>query len=81
MAKDLMGWAAEQPDWVKDSLRRIAVAADHSIDQADADCILDNVRVAAGAGSTAHPMTAIAASLAASSDLGVRQPQRPALRR
>ncbi len=62
MAKDLMGWAAEQPDWVKDSLRRIAVAADHSIDQADADCILDNVRVAAGAGSTAHPMTAIAAS-------------------
>lgn len=62
MAKDLMGWAAEQPDWVKDSLRRIAVAADHSIEQADADCILDNVRAAAGAGLTVHPMTAIDAS-------------------
>ncbi|WP_121119427.1 AAA family ATPase [Croceibacterium ferulae] len=62
MAKDLMGWAAEQPDWVKDSLRRIAVTADHSIEQADADCILDNVRAAVGAGSTVHPMTAIDAS-------------------
>lgn len=62
MAKDLMGWAAEQPDWVKDSLRRIAVAAGHAIEQAEADCILDNVRAAAGAGSTVHPMTAIDAS-------------------
>ena len=62
MAKDLMGWAAEQPDWVKDSLRRIAVAADNSIEQAEADCILDNVRAAAGAGSTVHAMMAIDAS-------------------
>lgn len=59
MAKDLMGWAAEQPDWVRDSLRRIAVAADHSVDQAEADCILDNVRAAVGAGTTVHAMTAI----------------------
>ncbi|WP_242185759.1 hypothetical protein [Sphingomonas sp. CARO-RG-8B-R24-01] len=57
-----MGWAAEQPNWVKDSLRRIAVAADHSVEQADADCILDNVRAVAGAGSTFHPMSAIDAS-------------------
>lgn len=62
MAKDLMGWAAEQPDWVKDSLRRIAVTTDHSIEQADADCILDNVRTAAGVGSSGHPMTSINAS-------------------
>lgn len=62
MAKDLMGWAAEQPNWVKDSLRRIAVAADHSLEPEDADCILDNVRAAAGAGSSPHPMTAIDAS-------------------
>ncbi len=62
MAKDLMSWAAEQPDWVNDSLRRIAAAADHSIAQTDADCILDNVRAAAGASSSPHPMTAIDAS-------------------
>lgn len=62
MAKDLMGWAAEQPDWVKDSLRRIAVTADHSIEQADADCVLDNVRAAVGGGSSGHPMTSINAS-------------------
>lgn len=59
MAKDLMGWAAEQPDWVRDSLRRIAVAADHSVEQADADCILDNVRAAAKDGSSVHPITSI----------------------
>lgn len=62
MAKDLIGWAAEQPDWVKDSLRRIAVAVDHSVNDADVDCILDNVRAAAGASSTVHPMTSIDAS-------------------
>lgn len=62
MAKDLMGWAAEQPNWVQDSLRRIAVAADHSLEPEGADCILDNVRAAAGAGSSPHPMTAIDAS-------------------
>lgn len=62
MAKDLMGWAAEQADWVKDSLRRIAVAADHSLEPEDADCILDNVRAAAGAVSSPHPITAIDAS-------------------
>lgn len=62
MAKDLMGWVAEQPDWVKDSLRRIAVAADHSVEQEDADCIFDNVRAAARAGSSVHPMTFIDAS-------------------
>ncbi|MCG6113356.1 MAG: AAA family ATPase [Paracoccus sp.] len=62
MAKDLVGWAAEQPDWVKDSLRRIAVSADHSVEQADADCILDNVRAAVRDGSSVHPITSIDAS-------------------
>lgn len=62
MAKDLLGWAAEQPDWVRDSLRRIAIAADYSVEQADLDCILDNVRAAAGTGSFVHPMTSIDAS-------------------
>ncbi|WP_313336452.1 AAA family ATPase [Sphingobium yanoikuyae] len=62
MAKNLMDWAAEQPNWVKDSLRRIAVAPDHSLEPEDADCILDNVRAAAGAGSSPHPITAIDAS-------------------
>lgn len=62
MAKDLLGWAAEQPDWVKDCLRRIAIAADYSVEQADADCILDNVRAAARAASPAHPMISIDAS-------------------
>lgn len=62
MAKDLMSWAAEQPDWVKDSLRRIAVAADHSLELKDIDCIIDNVRAAAGTGSSPHAMTAIDAS-------------------
>lgn len=62
MAKDLLGWAAEQPDWVKDSLRRIAIAQDHSVEQADADCILDNVCAAARAGSSVHSMISIDAS-------------------
>lgn len=62
MAKNLMDWASEQPNWVKDSLRRIAVAPDHSLKPEDADCILDNVRAAAGAGSSPHPITAIDAS-------------------
>lgn len=62
MAKDLMSWAAEQPDWVKDSLRRIAVATDYSVEQVDADCILDNVRAAARASSSAHTLSAIDAS-------------------
>lgn len=62
MAKNLMGWAAEQPDWVRDSLRRIAVAADHSLEPEDADCILENVRAAAGAYSPSHSMTAIDSS-------------------
>jgi energy-coupling factor transporter ATP-binding protein EcfA2 len=62
MAKDLLGWAAEQPDWVRDSLRRIALAADYSVEQADADCIHDNVRAAARAGSSVHPMISIDAA-------------------
>lgn len=62
MAKNLIGWAAEQPKWVQDSLRRIAVATDHSLEPEEADCILNNVRAAAGAGSPTHPMTAIDAS-------------------
>lgn len=62
MAEDLMGWAAKQPDWVSDSLRRIAIAADYSVEQADADCILDNVRAMASAASTVHPMVSINAS-------------------
>lgn len=62
MAKDLMSWAAEQPDWVKDSLRRIAVATDYSVGQADADCILDNVRAAVRSNSSTHTLTAIDAS-------------------
>lgn len=62
MTKDLLGWAAEQPDWVKDSLRRIAIAADYSVEQVDADCVLDNVRAAARADSSVHPMISIDAS-------------------
>lgn len=62
MTKDLLDWAAEQPKWVSDSLRRIAIAADYSIAQADADCILDNVRAAATAASSVHPMIPIDAS-------------------
>lgn len=62
MAKDLLGWAAEQPDWVRDSLRRIAIAADYLVEQADVDCILDNVRAAARSGSSVHPMISIDAS-------------------
>jgi energy-coupling factor transporter ATP-binding protein EcfA2 len=62
MAKDLLGWAAEQPDWVKDSLRRIVIAADYSVKQVDADCILDNVRAAARADQSVHPMISIDAS-------------------
>ncbi len=62
MAKDLLGWAAEQPDWVRDSLRRIAIAANYLVEQADADCILDNVRAAARAASPVHPMISIDAS-------------------
>jgi energy-coupling factor transporter ATP-binding protein EcfA2 len=62
MAKDLLGWAAEQPDWVKDSLRRIAIAADYSVEKVDADCILDNVRAAAKANSSVQPMISIDAS-------------------
>lgn len=62
MTKDLLDWAAEQPDWVRDSLRRIAIAANYSIEQADADCILDNVRAAAIAGSSVHPLISIDAS-------------------
>jgi hypothetical protein len=62
MAKDLLGWAAEQPDWVRDSLRRIAIAADYLVEQADVDCILDNVCAAARSGSSVHPMISIDAS-------------------
>lgn len=62
MAKNLLGWAAEQPEWVRDSLRRIAIAADYSVDQADFDCILDNVRAAAAARTPVHPMISINAS-------------------
>lgn len=54
MAKDLLSWAAEQTEWVKDSLRRIAIAADYSVEQVDADCILDNVRAAPRADSSVH---------------------------
>ena len=62
MTKDLIGWAAEQPNWVKDSLRRIAVAADHFLEPEGADCVLTNVRAEAGAASSPHPLTAIDAS-------------------
>ena len=62
MAKDLLGWSKEQPDWVRDSLRRIAIAADYSVEQADANCILDNVHAAARAGSSVHHMISIDAS-------------------
>jgi hypothetical protein len=46
MAKNLLGWAADQPDWVRDSLRPFAISADNYVEQADADCILDNVPAA-----------------------------------
>ena len=41
-----MYWAAEQPTWVKDSLRRIAVGPGHTLAPEDAACILENVRAA-----------------------------------
>lgn len=62
MAKDLLGWAAEQPDWARDSLRRIAIAANYSVEQADVDCILDNVRAAVRTSSSVHPLISIDAS-------------------
>ncbi|WP_312531795.1 hypothetical protein [Paracoccus sp. (in: a-proteobacteria)] len=62
MSKDLISWAAKQPDWVKDSLRRIAVASGYSVEQADAEGILDNVRAEAGAGCSPHTMIPIDAS-------------------
>jgi len=49
LAKRLIDWASEQPAWVGDSLRRIALAVDHSLDDEELACILANVRHAAGA--------------------------------
>ncbi|MEJ5155838.1 hypothetical protein WH240_11860 [Gluconobacter wancherniae] len=47
MAKNLIDWAAGQHAWVSDSLRRIAMAADHVIGDEDVETILANVRAAA----------------------------------
>ncbi len=62
MPKGLLDWAAEQPDWVRDSLRRIAISADYILEQLDAACIIDNVRAAASGGSSAHTVTSIDAT-------------------
>lgn len=37
----------------------IAIAANYSAGQMDADCILDNLRAAAGADSSVHPLISI----------------------
>lgn len=50
MAKGLIDWALEQPAWVGDCLRRIALAADNGIDDHEFDTVAANVRHAAGAG-------------------------------
>ncbi|MCC4300299.1 AAA family ATPase [Aurantimonas coralicida] len=54
-----MDWAAEQPAWVNDSLRRITLAADHSVSDDDLACILDNVRAAASGLDSKHVLTPI----------------------
>lgn len=51
MTKGLIEWASEQPGWVSDSLRRIAVATDHSLDEEELACIVANVK--RGGGTTA----------------------------
>lgn len=52
MPKGLLDWASEQAAWVQDSLRRIALAVDHSVGNEDFADILENVRTAAGAGTS-----------------------------
>jgi hypothetical protein len=44
---------------VWDSLPWIAIAANYSAGQMDAGCILDNLRAAAGADSSVHPLISI----------------------
>lgn len=56
MAKDLIGWAAEQPSWVQDSLRRIALAVDHAVGEEDLGCILENVRAAVDGATSNHDL-------------------------
>lgn len=52
MPKGLLDWASEQAAWVQDSLRRIALAVDHSVGDEDFADILENVRTAVGAGTS-----------------------------
>lgn len=40
MAKGLIEWASEQPVWVQDCLRRIALSVDHAVGEEDAACVL-----------------------------------------
>lgn len=62
MAKGLVDWAGEQPAWVGDCLRRIALAADNLVDDQDFEAITANVRHAAGAGPVVEDNLSITAS-------------------
>lgn len=51
MVKNLIDWAADQSPWIRDCLRRIAVATDHLISEEDLAAIIENVRsISASAG-------------------------------
>lgn len=54
MAKDLIGWSAEQPAWVQDCLRRIALAVDNAVGDDDLKCITENVHAAATGTTSKH---------------------------
>jgi hypothetical protein len=61
VAKGLLDWASEQAAWVQDSLRRIALSVDHSVDDKDVADILENVRAEAGVGTSEQKLTPLAA--------------------
>ncbi|WP_291365927.1 AAA family ATPase [Acetobacter sp. UBA5411] len=62
MSKGLLEWATEQPAWVSDSLRRIAITTDYMIGDEDFACILQNVRITAGADNSAQTLTPLDAT-------------------
>lgn len=62
MTKGLIDWASEQPAWVSDSLRRIAIATDHTINDDDLRKILENVKNVVGVGEPLTDLVSIDAS-------------------
>ena len=62
MAKGLVDWALEQPAWVSDCLRRIALAADNLLEDQEFETIAASVRHAAGAGPAPAESLPISAS-------------------